>query len=263
MMRRFSFLNGFISFLIALPIGVWWLYPSVVRCMLIAYSGEFRAVPGGYVSHQTPARQQKALLRHDQQACDRIRQFWGEKQGRAILIYCHTADQYADYCGNGSSESAGCSLATPWGDSFLVLGQEGNNPDVIAHERCHDELQMRVGWWRTNRQIPQWFNEGLALMVDYRFTNPHADARQRACDFRDGWEYRAYGRQMALSLEDIATMRGFFGGDYHHVMLAYYTGAVEVSKWLVRAGPGGPADLAKRVGEGEKFEEVYGPSLRE
>ncbi len=262
-MRRITPFTGIVSLLIALPLGILLLYPALIRCAFISFSTDFRPIRKGensiYVSQLTPLRHQQQVLDNDRRASDRIRSFWGSKHGKATLIYCHTPSQYADYCGGGDSESsAGCSLGTPWGASFLVLGPEGNNPDVIAHERCHDELLARVGWWRTSRQIPQWFNEGLALMVDYRFTNPQADPRQRARDFRDEWEYRAYGRQMALSLAEIETMRGFFGGDYHHVMLAYYTGAAEVSRWMVKAGRSGPAELAKRVGEGEEFEEVYG-----
>jgi hypothetical protein len=265
-MRRITPLTGIISLLIALPLGFLLLYPVVVRCLFISFSTDFQLIQNGknrlYVSQLTPAHQQQQVLKNDTIASDRIRAFWGDKQGRATLIYCHTATQYADYCGGGDSESsAGCSLGTPWGASFLVIGPDGNNPDVIAHERCHDELLARVGWWRTNRQIPQWFNEGLALMVDYRFTNPKANPQQRARDFRDEWEYRAYGRQMALSLEELETMRGFFGGDYHHVMLAYYTGAAEVSRWLAKGGNKAPATLARRVGEGQEFGEVYGKSL--
>lgn len=264
-MRRITPFIGITSLLIALPLGLLLLYPALVRCSFISVSTDFRSLKNGesiiYVSQLTPAQQQQQVLANDRQASKRISTFWGGKQGRAILIYCHSAEQYAAYCGGGSSESsAGCSLGTPWGASFLVLGPEGNNPDVIAHERCHDELLARVGWWRTNRQIPQWFNEGLALMVDYRFTNPRADSRQRARDFHDEWEYRAYGRQMVLSLDDIESMRDFFGGDYHHVMLAYYTGAAEVSRWLAHVGQRGPAELARRVKAGEEFEDVYGKS---
>lgn len=260
-MRRITPFTAILSLLIVLPFGILLFYPALVWCLLISYSSDFETITlrtgTRYISRQTPVRQRFQLLQNDQKAIDRIGQFWGDRQGRAILIYCHSAELYARYCGNGSEASAGCSLGTPWGDSFLVLGPEGNSADVIAHERCHDELLARVGWWRTSRQIPQWFNEGLALMVDYRFTNPHADARQRARDFRDEWEYRAYGRQMALSLDEIATMRGFFGGDYHHVMLAYYTAAAEVSRWLAKVGEKGPVELTRRVGEGEEFNEVY------
>lgn len=263
-MRRITPFSLFVSFLIVLPLAVLWLFPAVLRCLTVGYDDDFVAVQSAgnqvYISRKTPVRQRQRLLQNDRQATDRIRQFWGDKTGRATLIYCHSVEQYALYCGNGSAESsAGCSLGTPWGSSYIVLGPEGNSADVIAHERCHDELLVRVGWWRTRQQIPQWFNEGLALMVDYRFTDPHTDRQQRARDFRAEWEYRAYGRQMALSLTDLESMRDFFGGDYHHVMLAYYTGAAEVSRWLARVGEAGPRELARRVGAGEAFGSVYGP----
>lgn len=259
-MRRSKLLTALLSLLIALPPAAVLLYPALTRCLFISYSSDFQPINTTtgpiFVSRSAPFRQRAQLLQNNRLANERIRQFWGGQQGRATLIYCHSAEQYADYCGGGA-ESAGCSLGTPWGQSFLVLGPEGNNPDVIAHERCHDELLARVGWWRTNRQIPQWFNEGLALMVDYRFSNPNLSPSELAQDYRAEWEYRAYGRQMALSLEELETMGGFFGGDYHHVMLAYYTAAAEVSRWLARVGPQGPRNLTQRVAAGETFQQVY------
>lgn len=264
-MRRRKLLTVLLSLLIALPLAAMLLYPALLRCLFIDYSSDFQSINAStgpiFVSRFAPFRQRSQLLQNNGLANERIHQFWGGQQGRATLIYCHSAEQYADYCGGGG-ESAGCSLGTPWGQAFLVLGPEGNNPDVIAHERCHDELLARVGWWRTNRQIPQWFNEGLALMVDYRFTNPKLSPTERAHDYHAEWEYRAYGRQMALSLEEIETMRGFFGGDHHHVMLAYYTAAAEVSRWLARVGPQGPRILAQRVAAGESFQQVYTQNVR-
>ena len=88
---------------------------------------------------------------------------------------------------------------------------------MIAHELCHDELFARLGWWRVKRQIPQWFNEGLALMVDYRFSNPavwdRADSTQtKTSAVEDDDDLMPFARRPMLKLSDLETTRDFFGG---------------------------------------------------
>ena len=141
--------------------------------MQIDNRADFRLLTGlsnVYVNQQTTRPQAAQLRQHLATARARLTRFWGDRRGRATLIYCPQQADYEQYCIGG--EGAGCSLGTPWGESFLILGPDGNNADVIAHELCHDELFARLGWWRTKREIPVWFNEGLALMVDYRFSPP-------------------------------------------------------------------------------------------
>lgn len=55
----------------------------------------------------------------------------------------------------------------PW-RSCIVIGPNGQNVDVIAHEWLHAEIQQRVGFFRFLIEIPVWFDEGAALTVDYR-----------------------------------------------------------------------------------------------
>lgn len=55
----------------------------------------------------------------------------------------------------------------PW-RSCIVIGPEGQNVDVIAHEWLHAEIHQRVGFRRLLMEVPTWFDEGAALTVDYR-----------------------------------------------------------------------------------------------
>lgn len=264
-MRKTTLIRYVLSFWLALPIGYALLYPQVLRCQFIAYSPDFRRLTTGtnplYISHDTPRPQQERLLREFGRAESRIRQFWGEQRGRAVLIYCPTQAQYERYCVGG--EGAGCSVGLPWGASYLILGPEGNSADVIAHELCHDELLARLGWFTVKRQVPQWFNEGLALMLDYRFVAPAdsgrgADvARQRANDYRDEWQFRTHGEQFVLDLDHLESTRDFFWGDYNRVMLAYMTAGMEVSRWLADVGQAGLITLVDRVADGAPFIDTY------
>jgi hypothetical protein len=251
--------------LIALPIGFLILYPQVVRCLRISQSDDFRAVVVSkqgtpvYISHTATTRQQARLRSQIVMAYDRITRFWGSKQGQAVLIYCPQQADYEQYCVGG--EGAGCSVGTPWGASYLILGPDGNNADVIAHELCHDELFVRLGWWRVKRQIPQWFNEGLALMVDYRFSSPalweHPDSTQALAPLVDEYSTMPFARRSMLKLTELETTRDFFGGDYADVMLAYQTAADEVARWLTTVGRAGVPALTRSIEAGNDFGDAY------
>lgn len=252
--------------LIALPIAFLLLYPQLLRCLRVEQSADFQRLTGEpanapvYVNHAATPRQQTQLRGHVRLARDRIRRFWGGRQGEAVLIYCPRQADYERYCAGG--EGAGCSLGTPWGQSFLILGPDGNNADVIAHELCHDELFARLGWWRTKRQIPQWFNEGLALMVDYRFSNPavwerpdSSAADSLSTDWHD--DGMPFAHPPIIKLSNLETTRDFFGGDYRHVMLAYQTAADELTRWLAVVGRAGVPALTNAVAQSDDFGETY------
>ncbi|GAA4403520.1 hypothetical protein GCM10023187_19660 [Nibrella viscosa] len=262
-MRQNVLIRYVLPLLIALPLGYALIYPEILRCHLIGYSPRFMPLADTtrriYVSAGTPVSQQKQLRQNVRLAHERLRRYWHPLEGQAVLIYCRTQEDYIQYCVGG--EGAGCSLGTPWGTSFLVLGPDGNNVDVIAHELCHDELFARLGWLTVKRQIPQWFNEGLAMMVDYRFTPPNHSGSinrvQRYRDFRDEWLYYTHGRQRVVALTNLETTRDFFAGTYRQVMLAYMTAGMEVSRWLMWVGPQGVAQLTETVADGYDFPEVY------
>ncbi|QJD81356.1 hypothetical protein HH216_12810 [Spirosoma rhododendri] len=261
-MPRIGALRFFLSLLVALPLSLPLLYPHLLRCMLVSRSADFRRLPDRASSHSlyirttVSARQQTQFQAHCRAAQARISRFWGGQQGRAVLIYCPSQTDYARYCAGG--EGAGCSLGTPWGDAYLVLGPEGNNVDVIAHELCHDELFSRLGWWSVKRQIPQWFNEGLALLVDYRFSSPDVWERpDSTASPVDTPRMGPFGFRPMIPLTDLVTTSDFFGGDYGHVMMAYQTAADEVARWLRRVGQPGLLALTRSVANGESFDQAY------
>ncbi|WP_080057318.1 hypothetical protein [Spirosoma aerolatum] len=258
--------NAFVRYglllLLALPIGFLLLNPQLLRCIWIEHSGHFQTAKGMtnvYISRTATQRQQTKFRQQVIQARSRIQRFWGSQQGRAILIYCPTQADYEQYCAGG--EGAGCSIGTPWGSAYLILGPDGNDVDVIAHELCHDELFARLGWWQVKRQIPQWFNEGLALMVDYRYSYPsvweRTDRPENDFSASDNPSVRPYPHHPMLKLSELETTRDFFGTDYMHTMLAYQTAAEEVARWLSRVGHRNVLVLTNAITDGEPFKDAY------
>ncbi|GAB3032559.1 hypothetical protein [Spirosoma pulveris] len=261
-MRGRVFFRYSLLALIAVPISYLWLFPQVIRCMRVPYSADFRLLEktgNVYTSRKATTKQLAQLHEHTQTAYQRIRRFWGDRQGTATLIYCPAQAEYETYCAGG--EGAGCSIGTPWSASYLVLGPDGNNTDVIAHELCHDELFSRLGWWRVKREIPQWFNEGLALMVDYRFSNPSVweqpDSLSQADALVDETRMESFSHYPMMKLTDLESTRDFFGGSYIHTMLAYETAAAEVARWLAVVGRAGVPTLTNAIKNGSGFRQMY------
>lgn len=261
-MRENVLFRYVLPLVIALPLGFLLLYPQLWRCIRIGSSADYRLLTGMgrvYANQSATVSQQRTFQQHVATARDRIGRFWGNRQGQATLIYCPRQADYEQYCAGG--EGAGCSIGTPWGAAYLILGPDGNNADVIAHELCHDELFARLGWWQVKRQIPQWFNEGLALMVDYRFSNPsiweQPDSLSSSPPPWDALSPVPHAPRPMLKLTDLETTRDFFGGDYDHTMLAYQTAADEVARWLTVVGRASVPILSSYVAQGSSFDDTY------
>ena len=244
------FLMGFSAALISYYV----LFPHIWHCQWIAYSDFKKISPNLYVSPETSAKHRQSVHQAVAEAHIRIAELWGKPAGNATFILCENTEEYRRYCNSG--DGAGCSIGTPWGASYIVLNPDGLNTDVVAHEMCHDELFTRLGWWTTTRQIPQWFNEGLALMVDYRFVAT-SDSIQRYLDYKEECAYVSSGGQIVLSLSEISSLHGFFNGNEGHVMLAYMTSGMEVSRWLANTGTQHVPRLINRIKAGETFDTAY------
>ncbi|GAB3906493.1 hypothetical protein GCM10028803_38910 [Larkinella knui] len=246
----------FCLFLLILPLAYFAAFPQIFRCQLIEHSSEFQQVNSQvWVDKTTPKHQRVYLLFEINEAKKRIQTLWkSPAKGHARVVFCQTPEQYERYCHD--DEGAGCSLGTPWGDSWIIINPYGRNPDVLAHEMCHDEIFTRLGWLTTQRQIPQWFNEGLALMIDQRFTTA-TDSLRRYEEFHDQWQQQSLGQQIVLQLNELESLQDFFSGNTNRVMLAYMTAGREVSRWLSVVGRQGLVTLVEAIQKGEDFEAVY------
>ena len=259
-MRRNVLIRYGLLVLVVSLIGFLLFPPQLLRCLFIDKSPAFdRLADTGsvYVNRSATKSQEQQLRQHITTARARIRRFWGSQRGQSIFIYCPSQTDYELYCTGG--DGAGCSLGMPWGTTYLILGPDGNNADVIAHELCHNELFARIGWWRVKRQIPQWFNEGLALMVDYRFSNPSVWEPPDGLPATGSTQSETIPRppRSLLKLTELETTHDFFGGDQQHTLLAYETAADEVTRWLSVVGRASIPILIDEVSAGQSFSTAY------
>jgi hypothetical protein len=165
-------------------------------------------------------------------AFERISETYGRPGSAPIMLITSDTDIASDW---GANETASMHRL-PWG-ACIVIGPKGQNVDVIAHEWLHAEVQYRVGFWRFAQQIPVWFDEGVALTVDYR--QPFLP------------ENIALSDNTLNAVQLLDSGREFFSGDVR----AHYQAARMAVMPLLRAEDF-YTDL-ERVAEGEPFDMVF------
>jgi len=84
--------------------------------------------------------------------------------------------------------------------AIILLSPEGASVDVIAHEWAHAELAERIGVLARTYRLPTWFDEGLAMQVDYR-ENYNLTALERLSQRPD---------LIPIDAESLATPSGYF-----------------------------------------------------
>ncbi|WP_337045100.1 hypothetical protein [Emticicia sp. 17c] len=209
-----------------------WVFPQVLRCAFIRYDNFSAIEKNVYVSASSTLKQQDSLKKYIKIAKKRIHEFWGGRQGEATLIFCNNLADYQQFC--QTTEGAGCTIGTPFG-SWIVINKDGLNADVIAHEMSHDELISRLGWWKTKTKVPTWFDEGLALMLDYRFVATQ-DTLQRYAAYTSELRFIA---PKPIPLSSLISEKDFFGHGEYFTKAAYFTAAATIAKKIARKGKKG------------------------
>lgn len=245
---------------ILLALGLIWgslffLYPQILYTHTLYFSSLQRVGERIYISEHLDASQYRQISDLVLQAENRIANLYGSVSSSPRIIICGTDAEYRKYC--NSNVGAGCSVGTPWGIDFVVVHFQGINTDVLSHEMSHIELLQRLGWWTVLSDIPQWFNEGVALMVDRRFVSS-THPRRRARGYAE--EYSRYAGKYAedLSLKELEGMEAFSGGDPDRVLFVYMMAGKEVSSWLLSTQNQGLRILIDSVNKGERFNQAYG-----
>lgn len=221
------------------------MFPQRTHALLIAHS-EFDEIGHNvFIEPGTSLSTKDSIDLSLIEAQKRMKSLWPRYDNDFKFIFCSTQEQYAKYA-IASSSSPGLSHLTPIGAYLVINGSLGVDVDVISHEVCHAQLMNKVGWLTKEFDIPTWFDEGLALTVDYRFLNI------------DSLLQKKIDRGIApRQLEALASPSSFYGGSSLDVSMAYLTAGTEVNRWFQSVGQKGLLELINEINEGEKFDTVY------
>ena len=129
-------------------------------------------------------------------------------------------------------------------NACVIIGPKGKNVDVVAHELMHQEMNERIGAWRMFREVPVWFDEGVAMQVEWR---P---------------EYLLSTEVAVANDTDVVrrlkSVNQFNQGDNEQITQHYAFAKAEVAKWIADIGSRNLYSYFERIRDGEKFDVVVG-----
>lgn len=189
----------------------------VMRSYFVRWSSLDRIAPKVFVDSGMDHADREFLLTSIEESQNRISALYGDYQADPTIIAGHTMDVMMTFGGN-TYNRAGRTYQTLLG-AYIILGPNGiSSVDIIAHEIAHADLAARLGNKAVNN-LPDWFDEGLVLQVDERFTE-------------EDWLARTNNGETAPSLDEITTIA-------HDDWLAYATAKHIVNNWLNTVGQKG------------------------
>jgi hypothetical protein len=124
----------------------------------------------------------------------------------------------------------------------VMIGPQGTNLNVVTHELMHAELSERVGMWRRLTMIPAWFDEGVAMQMD----------------FRSEYDLKRPNNNLA-SVKTLRSISQFNAGHDQQITQHYAFAKAIVAKWLTKIGFSNLYPSLERIRAGEKLEVVFSP----
>jgi hypothetical protein len=208
---------------------------EIVRCYLVRWSDLDNIAPNLYVDPTMPESQRQILQSSLADAKERVAVLYGEYTADPVIIAGHTMEVMEVYGGNVYNR-AGRAYFTPIA-AFIILGPSGLlSVDVLSHELAHVEFSARIGYWHRG-EIPNWFDEGLAVQFEERYSEAE-------------WQARTDNGRTAPALDQIGIIR-------HDDWLKYATAKHEVRRWLDIVGQEGFGALLQAIRNGNEFQETY------
>lgn len=208
--------------------------PGPTACLLVGVA-KLHTLPDGSLTDSESKSDHQRYIELTRDARARIGSKFGTVESKPILVFFSSTDGLGPFKLNayGSTQFIG-------GRACVMVGPKGQSVDVVAHELMHGELHHRVGYVRRYLQVPAWFDEGVAMQVDYRdrYTLSPPDAEN-------------IGYVRALT-----TFSSFFKGDEQAIVRNYASSKQVVASWLAKIGTASLYSRLQRLRNGESFSEV-------
>jgi hypothetical protein len=194
-----------------------------------------------YVSPEMPDDKIERVTALVAQARERVKQFYGEPLAHPKIVICATQECYCEFGAVGLGFTDG---------SNLVISPQGLRVPIIAHELAHVEFTTRVGGFaKVLQDVPQWFDEGQAVLISMAEEFSEIAWREATADGRDAPPLSAL-----TAMDDWNRLTGSAG---EYMQFTYGTAHHEVSRWFDQVGPSGLQGLSQALRNGETFAEAY------
>jgi len=169
-----------------------------------------------------------------QQARLRIESKFGSLQSKPSIYFFDQENEYWPLRLNAYGSTSFLGYKT-----CVAIGPKGQNVDVVAHELMHAEIEKRVGYWGRALRIPVWFDEGLAMQVD----------------FRERYDIKNF--KQTDNVTALISSSDFYSANRETLTYHYAAAKEEVSTWLSRYDDSKIYDVLSEIGRGTSFNSVW------
>ena len=180
-----------------------------------------------------------AFLKTVMQSRERISQQFGQPIAQPIIVQLRDPNALTPFKSNLYASSLFVGSRT-----CMIVGPKGANIDVVSHELMHAELHHRLGWWRSLIDLPSWFDEGVAMQVDFR---PRYQLSKQEV---------VKGETHAV--RELRSANQFQHGNDQELTFHYAAAKAEVATWLSSLGNQNLYTSLERLRAGESFDTVVG-----
>jgi hypothetical protein len=151
----------------AVLLGVVVAFPAVAATTCPGCYGLEQVRPGVHLEPGVPAAQREQVAGAVDEGTRRVAAYFGDLRSDPDVLACLTEECYQRI---GGGRERGIAVLY----RAVMLSPRGIDPVIVAHELTHVELHARLG----QRSVPQWFDEGLAVLVsdDPRYLLPKGAA---------------------------------------------------------------------------------------
>lgn len=208
--------------------------PSVTACALAKFA-ELEALPNGTLVEPSSSVVERATFIELQSlARERIAETFGPPRAQPLVVFRASRTFWPLKLNNYAS------AAFIGRRACVLIGPQGQDIDIVAHEFMHTELANRVGHWRRNFAVPAWFEEGVAMQVDLRARYNWSNQQGESKDY-------GYIRRFDSQGE-------FNDANDQQLTRNYAAAKAEVAQWLTTIGRSELYNRLERIRAGEDFD---------
>ena len=211
--------------------------------MTVPYRYSFEEIADNIYINTDNAENKEEIIELIDSAKERDRVFFGELQcvNDTIIIICDNDRLLSKLGGDHDTFTS----AFPFKKNYISISDEYLDIEIMAHELTHAEFHSRLSL-SALKEIPSWFDEGLALQNDYR--------EQYGLE---AWIEQTDNGKNTVALEDMDEPSEFYAGTADDRRFRYLNAKHEVSEWMEIHKRHGLLELFDKLNNGEDFNTAY------
>lgn len=212
--------------------------------MTVPYRNAFEKIADNVYININYAGKKEEIIERIDDAKERGSAFFGELQcvKDTLLIICDDERLLSRLGGDHDTYTS----TFPFKKNYISISDEYLNVDILAHEITHAELHSRLSV-RALKNLPVWFDEGLALQNDYR--------EQYGLE---AWIVQTDNGKNTVALAAMDEPSEFYAGTAEDRRFRYLNAKHEVSQWMETHKYQGLLELLDKLNDGEAFHTAYG-----